>query len=171
MLTFFFLLQLSLERLGVILHSALFCCPVLTLTPGISLGQAVMLLVAQCGAAQLFLNTISNINFPDNSFNFLWFTFVDSKFEVSLELISFLQKFSPVWIFFSSWVSYQLWFLLFIYIYQSNSNYFLALRNSSKVLVVLPCFFKDMGDCSVCQPLFSLPLTIRRDHRVMGNRF
>lgn len=90
---FFLLLQLTIERLRVILHSALLCCPVLTLTPGIPLGQAVMHLAAQCGAAQLFLNTISNFNCPDNSFKFLWFAFVDSKFEVSLEFISVLQKF------------------------------------------------------------------------------
>lgn len=95
---FFLLLQLTIERLRVILHSALLCCPVLTLTPGIPLGQAVMHLAAQCGAAQLFLNTISNFNCPDNSFKFLWFAFVDSKFEVSLEFISVLQKFSPAWI-------------------------------------------------------------------------
>lgn len=52
---------------AVISHPALLSCPVLTITPDVLLGWAVMFSVAQCGAAQLFLNAISNINFPDNS--------------------------------------------------------------------------------------------------------
>lgn len=47
---------------GAELFHTLLCCPVLTVTPDVLLGRgAVMVSIAQCGAAQLFLNAISNL--------------------------------------------------------------------------------------------------------------
>lgn len=74
--------------------------------------------------------------FPWQQFqkSFLWFAFVDSSFKVFLELILFLQSFSSAWIsFVSLWVSYQLWFLLFVYIHQSVPKSFVRFAKFSKI--------------------------------------
>lgn len=58
--------QLPSWRIPVISPSVLLCRPDPTLTAGVLLGQAMSISVTQRGVVQLFLNSISNIHFPDS---------------------------------------------------------------------------------------------------------